>query len=309
MFALVLLAAGCSDIRLGPSGGLDFQPFDSTFQFDYTDFDADSLHPAELPPPEQQVGSLLYRASVIPEDTSLASGPMSLWVTVTARNPTPNRIELTVAGCTVWPEAYEELQRTGQPLWVPQGECMQQQYSRFVAAGDTAQFSFLAYDVMLADAMPDGRYYWNARFRFPNDSLLLRAGSGDVRLRVPGLSYRVQVQQENQDVIRVQVVVTNLNEETTQITFGHCALGLALYRDGDRTDLAYSWRSQDVCLMYLAAAAIEPGASLQPDEFTRSFRRSRLVEAGLSPGLYYMSAELTHDARMYQFPVGTLEVR
>jgi hypothetical protein len=306
--ALPLLATGCWDGVLGPFSGIELAAFDSTFQFVYTDFNADSLHPVEPPPPEQQIGSLLYRASVIPDDTSLSSAPMSLWVRVNVQNATPDRIELPVVGCTVWPETYEGPQRAGKPLWVPQGECMQEPYSRFLGPGDTAQFSFLAYDVMLADAMPDGRYYWNAHLRRQSDTLILRAGSGDVRLRVPGLRYRVQVRLENRHVVRTQVVLTNLNQEVTRVTFGDCSLSLALYRDAERTELAHSWYAQDVCLDYLAVADIEADASLQPDEFTRLFQASRLADAGLNARQYYLSVALSHNARTYEFPVGTMEI-
>lgn len=156
--------------------------------------------------------------------------------------------------------------------------------------------------------MPDGRYYWNARFRRQNDTLILRAGSGDVRLRVPGLRYRVQVRLENRNIVRTQVVLTNLNQEVTRVTFGDCSLSLTLYRDAERTEPAHSWYAQDVCLSYLAVADIEADASLQPDEFTRLFQASRLADAGLNARQYYLSVALSHNARTYQFPAATMEI-
>lgn len=307
--ALGLFLAGiaCEGNVLGPLGGISLKDVDRTFRFWYTDLDAVMLRPVEPPPPERQVGSLLYQASVIPIDTSLQSDPMSLEVVVAVRNPTLDTMTLQAGQCAVGAEAYDSPQRTGPPIWARQFECGGS-YSR-IGPLDTAQFSFLAYDVMLADALPDGRYYWNARFRQQyGDSLILRAGSGDVRLRVPGIRYRVRVREEDRKDVHVEVSLTNLNEETTRITFGDCALSLALYRDVNRLQRVQRWPAQDVCLRYLAVRDIGAGASVQPDEFVRTFEASRLADAGLSPGLYYLTAVLAHNWRTYEFLVGPMQI-
>jgi len=161
---------------------------------------------------------------------------------------------------------------------------------------------------MLAGALPDGRYYWNARFRRRNDTLVLRAGSGDVRLRVPGLRYRVQVRKENRHAVRAQILLTNLNQEPTRITFGDCSLSLSLYPDAQRRELVTSWHAQEVCLAYLVVADVAPGASLEPDEFAETFQLSRLPDANLRTRRYYLTAVVSHNWRAYEFPVGTMEI-
>jgi hypothetical protein len=285
---------------------LDVQEFDSTFVLTYPDFNWDSLHPVEPPPAERQIGNLFYRAEVIPEDTSLDSDPMSLWITVRVRNPTDQSVELPVQGCTVWPEVYGSPARSEEPVWAPEGVCAQQPYSVWLAPGATREFSFLAYDAMLGGNLPDGRYYFNALFRQPDDTLVLPAGSGDVRLRVPGLAYRVRLRSEDREAVRAEVTVINRNEQRVRVTFGHCASGMKLYRDDDRQEPVPQGGSDRVCLLYLAVRDVEPGDSLLPDEFARSFSLSDLVEGRLEQGRYFVSVSLGHNWRTYEFPAGVL---
>ena len=307
--ALALFTLACAEGTFGPLAGILLEPLDSTFVFTYGDFNADSRHPIEPRLPEERIGALLYQAEVIPTETDVPFESPGLWIVVNVRNPTPDSAELRLQGCTVWPEAYASPARAEDPLWVPAGECMQQPLTSIVPPDATIQFPFLAHDVMLANALPDGRYYFTARFRRFNDTLALVAGSGDVRLRVPGLAYHVQARLEGRHAVRAEVSMENRNDERVQVTFGHCALGLTVYRDKDRTQLLRRWRAQDFCLSYLAGVDLAPGDSRQPDEWVHTFHVSKLAESGITPGRYHLSVSLRHNWRTYEFPVGSLFIR
>lgn len=303
--ALLQLAIGCEGGILGPLGGIRVTPFDSSFQFQYTDFETQSARPFEPPPPDTMIGSLLYHASVTPVDTSLGSDPMSLVIGVSVRNPTSDTIEVPFRRCTIWPEAYDAPQRDDQPIWKYEDHCDQSSYSVTFGPSDTLEFSFLLlYDVNLAYALPDGRYYWNAGIRHASDSVILRAGSGDVRLRVPNLRYRVRVRQDGHEV-QVDIAVTNLNQETARITYGDCSLNLVLYTDVDRSGQGQLWITRQACRAYLAVRDLRPGAVLP---FARTFKASKLRDTELEPGRYYLAVQLSHNWREYEFAVGTIQV-
>lgn len=304
-----MVSSGCHDGILGPLGGVALQSLDSTFQFTYPDLGSDPLRPFEPPPPPRQIGPLLYQAVVVPEDTTLSSDPMRLWIKVIVENPMSEPVELRVEGCTVWPRAYATPARSRAPLWIPGGQCVQEPYTRTLLPAAATEFSFLAHDPMLAYGLPDGRYYFSADFRRANDILSLSAGSGDVRLRVPGLSYRVQVQRDGAHAVRAAVSITNLNDVPTRVTFGDCALSLMVYRDTERTDLVRYWHAKNVCLHYGAVRDIAPGASLERREFTSTFRVETLTQEGLNADEYHLSVALSHNWRTYEFPVGVIEVR
>lgn len=298
--------AGCQDGFFGSDDGVRVASFDSTYQFAYEDPGADASRPLESPAPPRRIGELLYGARAIPEDTSLASEPMSLRIEVTVQNPTTEAVDLPVRGCTVLPRAYASPARLEPPVWIPVWGCAQAPYSRTIEPGGETEFSLQAHDAMLADGLPDGRYYWTAEFRSVGRTLELEAGSGDVRLRVPGLSYHVRVEGEGSNAVRAQVELTNRNDVVTRISYGACALSLRLYGDADRTRFIRDWRPPGVCQGYLAGADVPPGSSHAPSEFEARFP-VETVE-GLASGRYHLSVVLRHNWRSYEFPVGEMEL-
>lgn len=302
-----LVSVGCFEGRAGE--GL-MQPsiveFDSTFVFAYPDFNADSQHPVEPPPPERQIGSLLYRAQVIPEDTSLDSDGMFLWITVRVRNPTDQTVELPVQECPVQPEVYPLPSRSGEPVWAPGGQCAQQPYSVRLAPGTTEEFSYLMYDAMFSTSIPDGRYYFTALFQHADGTIALPAGSGDVRLRVPGLAYRVRLRSEGPYMHRAEVTVTNRNRRRVRLTYGHCALSIKLYRDQDRRELLSAGDPDRSCPRYLALGTLDPGESALPDQFVYSFSLPERLPGRLQQGRYFVSVSLDHNSPTYEFPAGSV---
>ncbi len=311
MFALCLafgiaMATGCQDGPFGSRDGLRVATFDSTFQMTWEDPGADPSRPFEAAPPARRIGDLLYAARVVPADTSLSSEPMSLSIEITVENPTAEAITLPVRGCTVGPMAYASPDRAGTPVWVPEVGCAQAPYTRTIEPGGTTEFSFYAHDLMLADGLPDGRYYWTAQLRKEDGTLDLDAGSGDVRLRVPGLSYHVRVEERGETAVWAQVDLTNHNDVVTRIQYGACALSLKLYGDANRTGLAREWRPRGVCPSYLAGADVGPGSSIAPQEFESRFPLETLGD--LSGARYHMRVALRHNWRVYEFPVGMIRI-
>lgn len=299
---LLALASGCDGGLFGPDGRLEMEPVDSLFTFDYEPIDPD-LYPIEEPPEEELIGSLYYGATVIPEDTVLGADPMSLWITVTVRNPTSEAVQLPVRGCTVWPRAYSTQERSGTPTWTPSGECMQAPHSVLIPGNSSENFFFLAHDVMLAGAFPDGRYYFTAEFRGEDETIQLKAGSADVRLREPGLEYEVSLRSLGRG-LEVDVGVVNRNDIAMVLQFGACSLTLDIYQDRNRTRTVGPWRGSTICEDYLGIATIPPGETSRAEEFSREFSVGELPE--LDPGRYFLTVNLRINWRTYSFPIGTM---
>lgn len=291
---------------LGPFTGMRLASADSVFVFDEPDLGSDPGLPLEQPAPDTLVGSLLYGAFVDPVDTAVSDDPMDLWMRVRVTNPADTPATLPVRGCTVWPEVYDSPDRDAPPLWVPAGQCAEDPYSVGIEPGDSAELSFLAYDGMLGYALPDGRYYVTLRFRRATDSLRLDAGSADVRLRKPGLTYHVSLSQEGA-AVHARVTVANANDVPVPLEFGACSLGIDVYRDVRRTQRLASWRGPYVCAGYLAIATLQPGDSLTAREFESDFVLGWLG-GKVTPGVYYLAVQLGLNWRTLEFPLGVVSI-
>ena len=314
---LTLVAFGCADGVVGPLQSTVVRPFDSLFAAEYPDFNADARHPSEGPEARRRVGVLEYRAEVIAVDTSLASDPMWLLVRVTVRNPTPDPAELRLAGCPVRPEAYEEAERATAAYWRafgPVTPCVASAHSAALPAGSSKAFEYRIWGAVFAGAFPkDGRYYFNVMFAEEDTTLVFRAGSVDVRLRLPGLLYRVQVQQAGTYGVRAAIGIGNGNETPARLaTPCCCAVEVWLYRDGPRTDLARRWYHR-TCAGRLVSRDLPPGAfAWLPEASSKTLTLAELLssgggdEGGLDPGLYHLSVAFWHNWRRYEFPAGML---
>lgn len=308
-FAGLAAVAGCADptgLRLGEESQ------SATFLSDALPT-MPPLHslftgPREDPAPAIDRYGVRLRAAVVPVDTALAAPPMGLRIEVTAANESDGPVSLPVRGCTVWPEVHGDPGRDGEPLWVPSGECMQQPHTVSLEPGEEHTFSFLAHDAMLAGALEDGRYYFTARFRHADETLPLEAGSADVRLRVPDLAFHVQVDDPREGV-RARLRVENRNPTPVHLEWGHCALGFELYRDPDLTDDPARLEEQRSCLDYLAIAVVEPGSSLEAEEFDYTAPGRSGRNPDLQPGEYHLVVTARLNWRTYRFPMGTITVR
>lgn len=302
LIALALAATGCESGLIGHDEETRVEPADTTFFFEYAPINSET-YPQEEPAPPTLIDGLLYRATVTPEDTVLGSEPMDLWMYVTVQNPREQTVILPVRGCTVWPRVYATPDRSGAPVWTPQGQCLQANYSVSIDPGKTAEFPFLAHDAMLSSALPDGRYYLTLDFRGEEKTQEFRAGSADVRLREPGLEYSVSLIPSDRSV-RVEVGVTNRNGVPIWLEYGQCSLSLALFRDLERTDLIGPWYATDYCEDYLAISTVGPGETLKAEEFGRDFSFDRVPVQG--SGRYYLTVRLDLNWRTYDFPVGEM---
>jgi hypothetical protein len=196
--------------------------------------------------------------------------------------------------------------RTGEPVWEPEGECAQAPYWLSLPPASEQELSFLAYDHMLAGALPDGRYYFNAVFREPDRTVVLNAGSADVRFDVPGLEHRVELgfDPARHDALLARVTLTNRNAVPVNLGWGDCALGLWLYREPDRSGVPIWAGPRDCWGLLPAGQKLGPGDSTQPGEFTRSFAVSDIL--GKGGGLYYATVSAEYNSRIHEFPVGTM---
>jgi len=302
--AVITSVAGCTD-GTGLFGGALVEGSDSVFVIERADLSEGGAKPEEPPGDPVVVGPFVLRASVVPVDTSATSPPMSLDFVVKASTSAV----LDVEGCAAWPRVYASPTRTAAPAWVvPGATCAQAPYADTIAPGGEAAFDFFAQNAMVEYALPDGRYYASVHFRMAEDSVVLTAGSFDVRLRTPGLSYHVTVRQREDGAV-ASVVATNLNPTPTYVEWGACSVGLALYRDPGRTDLAALWSQGTVCPSYLAFTTLAPGGRLAPKEFVRHFSSPELRRASeLAAGRYYLAVNLGVNCHAYRFPAGVVQV-
>lgn len=305
--AAITSVAGCTG-GTGPFGGALVEGADSVFVIQRADLSQGGAKPEQPPGDPVVVGPFVLQASVVPVDTSAVSRPMSLDFVVKAANSSDTSAVLGVNGCAAWPRVYDSPTRTAPPVWVAPQQCEQAPYADTVPPDSEVAFDFFAQNVMVEYALADGRYYASVALRMAEDSVVLAAGSFDVRLREPGLSYRVTVRQKDGGA-EASVVATNLNPTPTYLQWGACSVGLALYKDPGRTELAALWPRGAVCPSYLAFTTLAPGQSLAPREFVQRFSSSELSRGSdLEGGRYYLAVNLGVDCRAYRFPAGVVHV-
>ena len=259
-----------------------------------------------------RLGDLIYRAEIIPENTSLESDPMSLRAVVTVFNPTGRLVTLNVSSCTVSIRAYEAVPY-GALLWEPGGECPFPPQTITFEPGTSQSFEFHTAEVWLAWGLPDGRYFFTALFRLADETIELPAGSAEVRFAVPGLRYDVETTMTKTDPRSLEafLTVTNENDEVVRLWYGSCSLNLFVYRTADRSEapvfdvLSFYARSRIACPDYLAIADLQPGASLLAEEFQLRIPVADVLGDTLEAGRYYFSVSLEHNLRTQSFEAGS----
>lgn len=300
---LLVLMAGCHD----PFGLSLAGDREATFVSDslpsYVD-PTELTGPVVEAEPAVEVDGLIYQSAVVPTDTALDDGPMGLRVEVRVTNPGEAPVELPVQGCTVRPALYAD-PGLEEPLWSwgDHLECYQAPYSVTIPAAGTHTFHFHIRDVLLARAVPDGRYYVRARFMGVDGTLSFVAGSGDVHFRVPGLAFNVHVE-ESWGELRARVSVENRNAGPVYLEWGSCALVFYLFREPDLSDEPGTLERDRNCLSYLAYTELAPGRTLHPDELDYG-----TADGAIEPGTYYLGVAVHMNLRQYVLPMGPIRVR
>lgn len=302
VFGAAVVLAGCGSLLPGPIG---VEEGERTFTSEALSSAAFG-HAVEASAGEVERGSVSFRALVVPRDTGLDQGAMSLVVRVEARNRSAAAVTLPVRGCTVWPEFHAAPERAGPPAWVPGGECAQAPYEVVLAPGEVRAFDFLAHDAMLAHGVEDGRYFVVAALRLADETLRLNAGSADVRLRLPGMAFHVRVDDRAGGGLAARLRVENRNPGPVHLEFGACAVGVELYRDAALKGEAIPLHHDLACPMYLAIRRLEPGQVLEARELRHEV--SGRTVRGVPAGEYNLAVTLHLNWRTYRFPMGTVRV-
>jgi hypothetical protein len=301
----LFMTTACTGSAFDLEGGSLARTFDSAALVPAHAFAVSARSAAE---PVEHAG-LLYSAEVVPVRLQPHQAPTSLNVVVHVRNPSASPVSLTVNGCTVWPEFHAPGQSVaGSPIWTPQGQCMQSPYTVELQPGGAHPFDFLAYDVMLAHGLEDGRYDVVARVNLPGVTLRLDAGTADVRLMVPNLRFHVRVD-EDSGRPAAAIRLENRNTDAVYLEWGHCAVGFELHAAADLSDTPQRIERERVCMDYLATGTLAPGADLEAKEFSYTPAAHSGRNAGLRPGTYHLVVRLDLNWRAYRFPMGTLTVR
>ena len=256
-----------------------------------------------------RLGDLIYRAEIIPENTSLGSDPMSLRAVVTVFNPTEGLVTLDVSPCTVSMRAYEAVP-DGALLWEPGGECPFPPQTITFEPGTSQSFEIDMSSAGLAWGLPDGRYFFTALFHLADETIELPAGSAEVRFAVPGLRYDVETTMTKTDPRSLEafLTVTNENDEVVRLCYGACSLNLFVYRTADRSEAPVfdvRARSRITCPDYLATMDLQPGVSLLAEEFQLRVPVADVLGETLETGRYYFSVSLEHNWRTHSFEAGS----
>jgi hypothetical protein len=304
--APALVLAGCGPFSTSPLA-LQGGRTDATFTSEALAPAGAFAHDAEAPAPPIAHGGLVFHASVTPSGSLPEAGEKNLMVQVRVQNPSAEEVALAVRGCTVWPEFHREPARSGAPVWVPEGECMQQPYELSIPAGGETVLGFLAYDVMLANALPDGRYFVVARVHLAEETLRLNAGSGDVRLDLAGMAYHVRVDRASGGGLAATVGVENRNPTPVHVEYGACAVGLELHADAAMAGRGHPLHHGYPCPDYLVVGPLRPGEVLAPREFEH--RVTGGAARDVPAGEYHLAVTLRLNWRTYRFPAGTVRVR
>lgn len=133
----------------------------------------------------------------------------------------------------------------------------------------------------------------------------------DATFAVESREYAVSLRRDGPGV-RAEVTLINRDEVPIYLEFGACPLHLLLYRNAARTFFVAPWPTPYACPLYLAFATLEPGASLEADEFGRTFDVSQLAGWKLPSGRYFLSValdlSLENNLLTPHFPLGELEI-
>lgn len=123
---------------------------------------------------------------------------------------------------------------------------------------------------------------------------------------------------DTEDAIEVVVQAVNRGPEPVKVDYGACAVELFAYRSDVATQKP-AWRSSlrspwpggyaIGCELYGAHAVVQPGATFQPREFTRSFPVDELLADSLPDGDYEFAARVRLNwGQSREIPAGRLSL-
>lgn len=281
---------------------------------------------AEMPP---ELAGLEFGADV----TTVGFAPTSIRGELTVTNATSDPIALDWGACAVALHAYSDRSRTGVPDWRsehradPRGftyGCVLIGYEAVLAPGDSLPTFVLEVPVyeMLADSLPDGRYYFAARLSTNGvRSAKIPAGdafiSGTVQpvpqsrdvdgVRFTGLlepagaagEYRYTLSAEN----RTSDPVPVRGDRSVR-----CPVRLSAYRSPGRRDTWYmrsdaDWAYRDGCLAHVPETTLDPGESAS---FSGTFSAPGFSPRGIFHALGFNWIEVGDRSHRIVLAPGTL---
>jgi hypothetical protein len=246
--------------------------------------------------------------------------PQRVTVVLAVSNPSSQRIETPIRGCTTLLRAYRANGRPDPPVLDPiRGiRCEQDPMVLALGPGESRTFEEGA-DVsdILRDSLPQGRYALAMLFRLADETLEIPAGEVAIPHPSDGLAFHASTALAGSG-LSATGAVTNTTTRPILIEFGACALVLRAYRRADRVgrpvwDSRYRapWAGSYGygCPAYLATRTLTPGQTIRPGEFTGRFPLIEILADSLPDGRYYFSASLRiNHVHTPEFPAGSLRL-
>ncbi|HEV2148806.1 MAG TPA: hypothetical protein VGR37_15485 [Longimicrobiaceae bacterium] len=249
-----------------------------------------------------------------------AQAPQTVHVALTVSNPSRERIETGIRGCTVLLRAYRTPARTGEPAWDESRGigCAQAPMRLALGPGESRTFGRQA-DVwrILGESLPPGRYALAVLFRLADRTLEIPAGEVELSPRLEGLAFRAETRVKGRE-LHAEASVTNTTARPVYVEYGACALHLRAYRTPARAGEP-AWRSERrepwegtmgyACPSYLASHTLAPGETFSPKELRLRVPLVEVLGDSLTDGRYYFTASLRLNFRPTpEFPAGSAEL-
>jgi hypothetical protein len=293
------------------------------------DAEEPTMQPRPMPerPGAYAAAGLIFRAESRVVARGLRTGeapttrtPQGVNVVLTVSNPSTQRIETPIRGCTALLRVYRANGRPDPPV-LDRSRGMQCEHDPTVLAlgpGESRTFAEGA-DVshILRDSLPEGRYALAMLFRLADQTLEIPAGEVALPHPSEGLAFHASTALVGRE-LRTRGSVTNTTTRPILIEFGACALVLRVHRRADRADQPV-WDSRQRapwagsygygCPAYGATRTLAPGQTMRPDEFTGRFPLIEILGDSLPDGPYSFSAMLRiNHAHTAEFGAGSLRL-
>jgi hypothetical protein len=243
--------------------------------------------------------------------------PQAVRIVLTVTNPSDERVETGIRGCTVMLRAYRAGGRASMPVWDPSSGigCMEGPTRLSLGPGESRTFDRNT-DVwrVLGDSLRPGQYAFAVLFRLADQTLEIPAGEVTLPDPLAGLALRTRIELVD-TVLHATASVTNTTSRSIHLQYGACALSLHAYRNPARSG-APVWRSVGRapwhgrggygCPAYLRSHTLAPGAVLQVREFQIRVPLIEILGDSLPDGRYYFSAIVRLNfGRTSELPAGS----
>jgi hypothetical protein len=265
------------------------------------------------------------------------SAPDSLHVRATLINETQNSVRIEYGACAVHLHAYRTPDRTGTPVWRSERRapweagyvygCPAYLAVASVAPGGEFSPGEFALTVplteVLADSLPDGRYYFTAVLDAAGQQFRVAAGEVELRLARPPLPSRRRAHfltfEANSRVLRAQPTTVRAEVTATLTDAGgslvrfspDCPVVLLAYRSRERRDAAPrsgapDWQGPRECGDDLREIIMNRG---QTQSFAVEASAGEILGGSLPPGRYYFAVAVQLERRQVFLAVGEADLR